>query len=186
MISFTGYIVPGIYFDSDYCLCVYRWKDSSIQIKQMTEIWIIEPDGKKICYIDTKEGMPFVNTYHSFDEIIDADISVVENHKLIKLSVCKNSNQILQLKINLKMTVANLAANFLLRRNNQKFITEGKTETGKKFINKPQSILKVTNVDTILNGRNIGKIIKPRKTITFGDAIISQKPILVYCTHDLD
>jgi hypothetical protein len=35
----------------------------------MSEIWIVEPDNKKICYIDPKEGIPIFNKYHSFDEV---------------------------------------------------------------------------------------------------------------------
>jgi hypothetical protein len=179
-------MIPGLYFDSDHCICIYRWKNSSIQFKQMSEIWIIEPGNKKVCYIDPKEGIPFFNKYHIFDEVIDANIDIIESSKLLKISVCKNNNEIIHLEINLKTTIENLIANYLLKVNNRKFITGGKTETGKTFSNKPEKIISVFNAKALLNGKNIGKVIKPRKYITFGDGKISEKPIVNYCSHDIE
>jgi hypothetical protein len=187
MMTFEGFMIPGLYLENGYGIWVYCWKDSSIQIKHMSEVWIVEPNNRKICYIDPQEGIPLFNVYHTFDEVLDAEIHVEEKNKTITIHVSKNGYVILHVNIDTKMTLENRIINLILSTKIKKGISlKGKTETGKTFINFPNKIMKIDHANVYYKGNNLGDIIKPRKIIAFGDGKISKKPIVNYCKHALE
>lgn len=185
MIHCSGFMISGLYFEHDYCICIYHWPTCSSQLKQLSEIWLIEPNGKKICYISPKEGVSFFNNYHTFDEVTDAAIDISETNNTIKMSTCKNDNEIIRLDIHLKKTFNDVIANLFLTLNNKAFITEGKTETGKLYRNIPKRIITISHAQAFLNGKSLGKNIKPKREHTFEDGTISDKRIVNYCSHDI-
>lgn len=187
MVTLKGFMIPGLYLQSDHCVYLYNWTDSSAPVKRMTEVWIIGPDYKKTCFIDPKEGISFFNKYHSFDNVIESRIDIVENCNNFNISVHENGINRLQIEINAKISFENRIINFLLKsKNKEKLVKKGKTETGKEFINLPSKIMQITNVKAVLDSVNLGKLIKPRRMIKIGSSEISVKPIINYCTHNLE
>lgn len=187
MVSFKGFMIPGLYLESDYCILFYRWKGSPISAKQLSEVWIIHPDNKKVCYIDPKEGIPIFNKYHTFDEVSEAKISIEEKENYLNVLVYENNIKILQIEIKTKSTFESSIINFLLKfSKSEKLYKKGRTETGKEFINKPERIDKISDAKVIFMEKDLGKIIKPRKIIKFGHSEINDKPIINYCTQDVE
>lgn len=188
MQPFRGYMIPGLYFESDYCLYVLRWEETPTQIKKMTQIWVITPDNKKICYIDPVEGIPVFNKYHLFDEVTGAQINIQEDRNYIKIR-CRTSNEeILSADIQPEVTLENRIVNLLLNIKYTKklLITNGKTETGKAFSNEPVRIVTIADAKVIFHGMSQGKLIKPKRKIRIGDGEISEKALINYCIHHLE
>lgn len=185
---FKGYMIPGLYFESDYCIYILRWKESPVQIKEMTQIWLITPDNKKICYIDPAEGIPVFNKYHLFDEVTGAQINIQEDRNHIKIQCRTNNEEILTADIEAEVTLENRIVNLLLNIKYTKklLITKGNTETGKAFSNEPVRIVSIGDAKVIFHGKSQGKLIKPKRKIKIGDGEISEKALINYCVHNLE
>lgn len=184
MDTFKGYMIPGICFESDYCICFYRWRESPLVAKQLTELWVIMPDDRRACFVDRGEGVDLFRKYHDFDEVEASEIDVEESQNSLKITVHEKEKEIFQAEITIKLTFGNRLVNFLLKRTGgASTFRKGKTETGREFVNKPERIITISDTRAVFNGNDLGKTVRPRRRIQFGDAGIAAKPIVNYCSQ---
>jgi hypothetical protein len=178
-IECKGYMIPGLDFDNNYSIWLLRWKENPINSQYLTEVWLFHPDGKRVCYIDPKDKINFFKKYHSFDEVIGADIDVLEESNKIKINV----NDDLTIEVKTGFSFLYSIINLIL---SEKHKVVGKTETGKTNENIPNRLLKIVNASAELNSKNFGKMKKTNKEVLIGDGKASKKPIISYCTLRLE
>jgi|GEM_PF-3329418 len=182
-----GFMIPGLCFKENYCIWVLKWDTTPTQHNKITEIWIFYPDGKRVCYIDPVEEIPFFKKYHSFDEVKGAEIKLSETKKNINITVYNNKSKIMEIKITTGFSLKYSVINLLLKNNkDNKIGDKGKTETGKIYNNVSDKIKKISKTEIILEDQCLSKLIKPDKEIEVGDGKASKDPILSYCSLYLE
>jgi hypothetical protein len=179
-------MVPGLRF-SECCIYVLEWSDTPAPHKKITQVWIVEHDGKKTCYIAPGEAQGFFRKYHCFDEVFPAQIDIAKNHKGMEVRVLANGTAVLTLTMRFKTSLRWGAMNFLLRHSNpERFGKQGQTETGRFYHTIPKKIVSVSVEEAELNGNRMKTVSKTQQQVSIGDGTPSKTPLVVYCSHFLD
>lgn len=178
-IECKGYMIPGLDFENNHSIWLLRWKENPTNSQYLTEVWLFYPDGKRVCYVDPKDEIDFFKKYHSFDEVIGADINVLEESNKIIINI--NGDFTIEVKTGFSFLYS--IVNLILSEKNK---VVGKTETGKTNENIPNRLLKIVNASAEFNSKNFGKMKKTNKEILVGDGKSSKKPIISYCTLRLE
>lgn len=186
LLTFEGYMIPGLNF-KDQCIWILNWSDNPTPFKKMIEIWILGYDGQKVCYLSPYEGKSVFQKYHSFDEVIQADITISEAKEGISICVKSEDNEILALSLKFKKSLKYSFINFLIKHGNKDKVGEkGKTETGMFYHNMPKRITPIRVEKAELNGTSLHLIHKVPIKLSLGDGKPSDEPIINYCTHMLE
>ncbi|PXV68077.1 hypothetical protein CLV62_102108 [Dysgonomonas alginatilytica] len=186
LLPFKGHMIPGLKF-KEYCVWVLNWSDTPNTFKRMTEIWILEYDGKKVCYLSPYESKSVFQKYHRFDEIIEADINISETNDGITIHVNTEEKETLLLNLKFKKSLKYYFINFFIQHGNKNKIGEkGKTETGAFYHNIPEKIISIAVDKAEFNGNSMKLINKLHLKLDLGDGQASKDPIINYCTHMLE
>ncbi|NLD93854.1 MAG: hypothetical protein GX639_14450 [Fibrobacter sp.] len=174
-----GYMIPGLDFENGCSIWLLRWKQNPTKNKNLTEVWFFYPDGKRVCFIDPKDETVFFNKYHSFNDVIGSDITIVEEKNRIKINV----NDKIFIDVKLGFSVLYSFINLILSEKNK---VAGKTETGKVFENIPEKLIKIVDASVKYESNYFGKMSKTNRELFIGDSKASNKPIVSYCTLKLE
>jgi hypothetical protein len=171
-----GYMIPGLYFEKDYCAWLLRWAKNPTKSQYLTEVWIFYPDGKRVSYVDPENGVDFFKKYHSFDEVIGTSINISESKGKISIEIDKAK---IKMEISTGFSLIYSLINLILSDKNK---LVGKTETGKITENFTHKLEKVTNAHIMINNQDLGKLAKIKKDIFVGESKASKDPLVSYCT----
>ena len=186
-IALEGFMIPGLHF-KNCCIWVLHWTRTPRSLpSKMTEVWILWNNGRKTCYVNSIDAIPFFKIYHDFDEVICADIHI--NLSTTRLDICVNrtndTQELLRLESAPRNSLKYQLLNFLIKHTN-KVSEKGRTETGKSYENVPKKIQSLSIHSAILNGNSLTLIHNSKMTYDIGDGKPSKKPIINYCTHQLE
>lgn len=182
MLPCTGWMIPGICFESGHCLWILNWEENPLAVKPLVEVWLFHPDGKRQCWVSDPRGVPFFETYHRFDSVSPAEIRLEREGDKIHLSVTEAGGPALRAEIGTGSSPRVLLVNLLLKLV-PKAGERGKTETGKAYFNHPRRLRAVKAATAALRGSDLGKLVSPQSEIGVGDGKVPRKPVLNECTH---
>ena len=83
LLPFKGFMIPGIHFENS-SIWVLNWFDTPTGQKKMTEVWILNYDGQKTCYIDPEEAIRKAATILQQQIAIFVDLEAEEAPEPIK------------------------------------------------------------------------------------------------------
>jgi hypothetical protein len=179
-------MIPGLNFDQ-CCIYVLKWSDTPTPHKEIAQVWIVGHDGKKTCYITPGEAEGFFRKYHSFDEVLPAQVDISERDGGMGVRVLANGKNVLTLTVKFRTSLKWKAMNFLLRHSNpERFGKKGRTETGRFYHTVPKKIVPVSVEKAELNGNRMMVTSKTQQQVAIGEGTPSKTPLVVYCSHLLD
>ena len=181
---FKGFMCPGLYFSSGYCIWLVYWDSYPYEAGTLSEIWVFTPEGERICYVDPEHAGTIFTLYHNFNEVIGAH-NIWEWHSSNMLHLTMDSSNSTTLQVQVVLS-SSFLMNTLLKCIPGGIKMNGKTETGMEYMHKPQKIVSVKNAKATLNGDNLGKLISPPHEISVGDGKVPKRPILSFCHHYLE
>ncbi|SFR32413.1 hypothetical protein [Halogeometricum limi] len=73
---FSGTFVPGICFDSGYCLWAFDFRSVPDDLAPFSDVWVFAPDGERTLYIDSAVARDVISGNHRFDRTVVADVSI--------------------------------------------------------------------------------------------------------------
>lgn len=73
---FHGRLIPGIYFDSGYCIWAFDFTSTPSPLDPFSDVWIDTPDGERTLYINSETAMETIASNHPFDQTVMADITI--------------------------------------------------------------------------------------------------------------
>jgi len=180
-VNCKGYMIPGLYFESGYCVWILRWMENPTKSPSLTEVWVFGPDGRRTCYIDPGTEIGFFKKYHAFDEVLGASIDATESKR--EMSVVVRGNQQIEIKIRTGFSLAYALTNRIL---SGKHARLGRTETGRATHHTPHRIRRIRDASVRIGGNDLGRLKKLDKDITVGDGKASRIPLVCYCTLGLE
>ena len=186
LLPFEGFMIPGLNFQ-DCSIWILNWSDNPTPYKKLIEVWVLWYDGRKECYINPSEAETILQKYHSFDNIIPADINILEKKDGIDIRISVDEKEIFALNLKFKKSLKYRIINFIIKRSNKDKIGEkGKTETGTYYHNLPKKIIPIQIDKAEFIGTQLVTIVKPKVEFSLGDGKPSDEPIINYCTHMLE
>ena len=164
-----GFMVPGLRFD-ECTIFVLKWLDNPPPHREITEVWLIEHDRRKTCYIAPGEAEGFFRKYHTFDEVLPAQIDISESDGRMDLRVLVHGRTVLMLTMRFRTSLRWRLLNFALRHTNPKrFGKQGRTETGLFYHTIPKKIVPISVEKAELNGHRMKIGTKPPQPVAIGD-----------------
>lgn len=186
LLPFKGYMIPGLHFE-ECCLCVFNWYNNPTDYKKLIEVWVLCNNGKRICYANPGDAEPVIRKYHTFDEVIPADIRISKTKKDMSVKVIKDDKEAISLKLAIHRPLKFGVINFLIKRTNRERISQkGQTETGKLYQTIPKKLVSVSVDDAEFIGSKMKQLNKPRIEYIFGKTKPPTVPLINYCTHLLE
>ncbi len=171
-----GMICHGNHMESGHYLAYLSWDEHPLEADKVKEVWLITPEGKRICYFDPQNNKEWFSVYHDFDAVIGAKIiqSWKSDSLLVISANCDDGSE-----LSLDIAVASW----------QKLdgtVFEGVTDTGKKYRNTPDEIGVCGTVTATLNGLKLGVNTIPEEPIYLGDEPLPTQSIVNRCVHELE
>ena len=114
-----GFMIPGLHFN-ECTIFVLKWLDNPPPHREITEVWLIENDRRKTCYITPGEAEGFFRKYHTFDEVLPAQIDTSESNGGVDVRVLVNGRTELMLAMRFRTSWKWRLLNFALRHINPK------------------------------------------------------------------
>lgn len=207
--AFTGTFVPGLCFESGHCFWLLAFTDTPTRFNAYTELWIITPDGERVLYTDPGPAAAEVQKYHDFDEVNGASITcdLSDNRVSVsmeaidgtELELTAAAGQTLGTRIlntvigltpdailqsNIGTAVSTLSLNLLVAANGLK--VAGRTETNRRYRLDAERIHQITDASGTLDGRDLGSLSSPNRSIEFGDAKTTADALYVPGTLHLE
>ena len=188
LLPFQGFISQGMYLSSGYSVWLFHWDSTPAIVNSFSEIWLVTPGGKRVCYISSELSIPIFHIYHQFDEVWASEFTMEwVTTEILKVTVRAESGGEVELVINTTTTISESIVNKLLKtRLKVLFSQKGKTETSMGYFHQPHRICKVETVSGRLNGIDLGELSKPDLPVKIGDSQVSDKPLISFCTHYLE
>jgi hypothetical protein len=207
---FRGFLTPGLYFSTGYCLCLLNFDSTPTDVGSYFEIWLITPEDKRILYIDPEAAGRIVGTFHDFHEIVASNItSKWTNAGTLHVDMNAMDETTLDLHVQLgsslgarilntiiritpralmltspMIAVSEISLNLLLGLGVLKIA--GKTETGKGYLNEADKLAVVKEASALLNGSDLGELACPPKPILFGDVKVPDRAFFSFGTLHLE
>jgi hypothetical protein len=179
-------MVPGLLFD-ECCIFVLKWTNSPAPHKEVAQIWMLERDGRKTCYLAPGEAEGFFRHYHTFDTVVPAQIDISESDGSMHVRALVKGTVVLTLVAGFRASLKWGIVNFLLRHGNQaRFGKQGRTETGRFYHTLPKKIVPLSVERADFEGHRLKIATKPQPWVTIGDGTPAKEPLIVYCTHLLE
>jgi len=185
MLPFKGFMIPGLGFKAGYSMWLLNWDDNPTGVKPLIEAWVFTPEQKRICYVNSPQGVAVFQKYHQFHEVLPAPIRVDRLADGWQAVVGEKDEPVLSLKVKTGFDLSVAVINLLLK-SNPKAGEKGRTETGKAYFNQPQSLAAIRSAQAVYQGLDLGPLVAPRQDIRVGDGRVSKKPLVNYCTHWLE
>jgi hypothetical protein len=207
---FRGFLTPGLYFSSNYCLWLLNFSSTPTDLGAYSEIWLITPEDKRILYVDPEAAGPIVGTFHNFHEMVGASVAwewsasdtlhvdmkamdetTLDLHLGLGSSLgTRILNPVLKITPQALMrsrpmvAISEISLNLLLGLGGLKIA--GKTETGKAFLNEADRLAIVKEASARLNHEDLGALTRPPKPILFGDAKVPNCAFFSFGTLNLE
>lgn len=207
---FRGFVIPGMYFSSGYCLCLFNFSSTPTDLGAYSDIWLITPEEKRILYTDPEAAGAIVCTFHDFHEVVGASLvwewSTSETFH-VGMEAMDGTTLDLQVSLGsslgtrvlnavtkitpraLMMTspmvaISEISLNLLLGLGGLKIV--GRTETGKAYLNEADRLAVVKEASARLNDRDLGKLTRPPKPILFGQVRVPNRALFSFGTLHLE
>jgi len=174
-LPFKGFLCPGIYFSSGYCVWLMQWTYTPTEVETFSEIWVFTPEDNRTAYIDPVEAIPIFRIYHDFNNAIGAEITWDRKDSSSLFATLRASDNT-ALEIQLKLGPAF----------DMEIVNEAVTETGMAVRHQSDRIVVIENACASFNGIGLGKISKSPKPIYVGSAQVPADPVISFCTHYLE
>ncbi len=174
-LPFKGFLCPGIYFSSGYCVWLMHWDSTPAEIGAFSEIWVFTPENNRTAYIDPVEAIAIFKIYHDFNTAIGAKIiwDCKDSRSLFAtFRAADNGVMDIQLKLGPAFDI--------------NVVNEAVTETGMAVRHQSDRIVVIENASASFNGIGLGTISKPPKPIHVGSAQVPADPVISFCTHYLE
>lgn len=191
---FSGYVVPGVCFESGHCFWLLDFETTPTAFESYAELWVIAPDGERVLYVDPEPAAEEVLRYHRFDRVGGASITWERpTREKVAVAVAGDDGVTLDLRLALGRTfgtrllnamlaatprpllgsrvgaaLATYSLNRLLDANGLK--VAGRTETGRRYRLDAARLRTVAAADATLDGCDLGERVPPARPIAFGDA----------------
>ena len=186
-IELKGWMVPGLSFADGTHIWLLRWEEIPLYPEPVMEIWVIRPDGRRICYASRTDMNEFISKYHTFAEIIPAEINYRRMAKNVEISVNKEGKSIMDISFQTSWSLQTALLNaFLLLLGKDRCASKGRTETGRGFFIPSEKISALRNVQCFLGGKDLGALVTPVNPDRFGDGESSKFPMFLHCTNILE
>lgn len=176
ILNFEGFMIPGLYFENNYCFWIINWDKNTSEFEGLKEIIVFKPDGRTVCYITPNNTKEFFERYHTVDKIEYAKIKVRKMFNKIEITVLNDTQEILKIDIKYKLSFGKIAT----------IGNYGKTETGKFYHNIPRKILNIKFARLTYEKQSYKIDQSPDKDLYFSDTKVSKNPIICYCSHRLE
>ena len=174
-LPFKGFLCPGIYFSSGYCVWLMQWTSTPTEVEAFSEIWVFTPEDNRTAYIDPVEAIPIFKIYHDFNSAVGAKITwngTDSNSPSASFRASDNTFLEIQLKLGPAFDI--------------NAVNEAVTETGMAVRHQSDRIAAIENASASFNGIGLGKISNPPKPIYVGSAQVPADPVISFCTHYLE
>jgi hypothetical protein len=174
-LPFKGFLCPGIYFSSGYCVWLMQWTSTPTEVEAFSEIWVFTPEDNRTAYIDPVEAVPIFKIYHNFNNVVGAEIiwDFKDSNSLSSMFRASD-NTVMEIQLKLGPAFDINAVN------------EAVTETGMAVRHQSDRAAAIENASASFNGMSLGKIAKPLKPIYVGSAQVPATPVISFCTHYLE
>jgi len=174
-LPFKGFLCPGIYFSSGYCVWLMHWNYTPTEVEAFSEIWVFTPENNRTAYIDPVEAIAIFKIYHDFNSAIGAEITWdCKDSRSLFATLLASNNTVMDIQLKLGPAFDINAVN------------EAVTETGMAVRHQSDRIVAIENACASFNGIDLGKISNPPKPIYVGSARVLADPVISFCTHYLE
>lgn len=144
MLPFHGAIACDIPMADGRSISVFLWDSTPTACAAFTQLWIVEPDGRRRCFIDPIAAREVFEIYHHFDSVV--------GDRIVK-SWDENGRLCLTLEQSGLRVVLQTATPFAVRLINRLlqtplaalFARRGKTDTGMAYHSQPRRIESVVS-----------------------------------------
>lgn len=128
MLPFKGMIGIDIPFENGYSISLLKWESTPTKYGAFSQVWVFDPAGHKICYIDPAEAEELFHKYHSFDTVVPASLTW-EWKSADALEVVVNNGD-LKVEVTTAQSFIGRALNMILKTPLRGLLkNKGKTET---------------------------------------------------------
>ena len=156
-ITLKGDIWLSLHFESGHTLCVYDWSNTPTHCVRELQI---HKNGKPyLAYIDPPNRIEWFKCYYAtYPNVLGSKIALTESSNKKTLSISAENGDQVELEVTLGDWI-----------DYSQPPSEGKTSTGKQFINQPFKIGPIAAATATINGNSLGKLIPLPFTIMPGD-----------------
>lgn len=207
---FRGFLTPGLYFSSGYCLWLLNFSSTPTDLGAYSEIWLITPEDKRILYVDPEAAGPIVGIFHDFHEVVGASVTWEwPDSDTLHVGMKATDGTTLDLRVSLGSSlgtsilnaVLRITPRALMRTSPMVAISEislnlllglgglkiaGRTEKDKAYLNEADRLAVVKEASARLNDEDLGKLARPSKPILFGDAKVPNRAFFSFGTLNLE
>lgn len=199
---FRGTLIPGIYFDSGYCIWAFDFTTAPDGIEPFRDVWIDSPEGKRTLYISSETALETIDGNHPFDETSLATIAIeqttadstrvtLEGDDGVTLNFELSFNQTTGTRLlnavaaltpkriarsRFGAAVSTLALNQLVTANGAK--VAGRFATGEPYRFEASRVATVTDAKATLNGSDLGQPTQPSVPLADGD--VKNMPLYIH------
>lgn len=200
-----GRLIPGIYFDSGYCIWAFDFTSVPSPLDPFSDVWIDTPDGERTLYINSETAMETIASNHPFDRTVIGEITVEQTGSdQVRVTVEGEDGTSLKLELSFGQTVGTRLLNalvaltpkavartqlgsalstFVLNRlveaNGAK--VAGRFATGEPYRFEASQIAVITAATATLDGEDLGIPSSPPQPIEDGDV----KNMPLHCYADV-
>jgi hypothetical protein len=202
---FHGRLIPGIYFESGYCIWAFDFTSTPSPLDPFSDVWIDTPDGERTLYINSDTAMETIASNHPFDRTVSADITIDQTDSNgVRVTVEGEDGTELEMDLSFGQTVGTRLLNvmvaltpkavartqigsalstFVLNRlveaNGAK--VAGRFATGEPYRFEANRIAVVTAATATLDGEDLGLLSSSPQPIEDGDV----KNMPIHCYADV-
>lgn len=207
--AFTGSFIPGVCFESGYCIWLLEFTSTPPPLETYTELWVITPDDERVLYTDPGGAAEEVIKYHDFDRTEEATINSYTSPNQVSMTMEAGDGTSLELSASVNQTpevrvlntiialtpqailqspvgttISTNSLNHLLDTNGMK--VAGETETGRRYRLAADRIYKLSDATATLDAQDLGSLRSPDRPIEFGDAKTTAEALYIPGTLHLE
>lgn len=194
-------VIPGIYFESGYCLLYHSYTSTPTALNGWRDMWIITPADERILYIDPAIAGELARCHHQPDRLCEAEIRTVRSaNDSCGISVDGGDGTTIELDAEFDDTVGSrivsgvgtftppfiartrvgiavrtMAFNRMFKGNGTKLA--GRTETGAPYRLRTARGREICRATARYNGIDLGETTAPRRLISQGDLRVPDRPL---------
>lgn len=202
LLPFEGFIAPGFYFDSGYAVWLARFTNTPVDVGAFAQIWLVDPDGRRTLYVDPETAGPTVALFHDPNDGCGATTDwELPTPEVLRLRLAATDRTAFDLTLTLgrasEMWLLNSllsgpsalrgngAAKALVDRGLKSIFgaglaLSGKTERGRAYRLEAKRATPVREAKAVLNGLDLGSLVRPRQAIRFGDLQLPERPGVLF------
>jgi len=178
---FHGRILPGLCFDNGHSLWIYDFESTPTGLGGYRELWIVEPDDRRILHYDIEGAEVEIARFHDWDVAVHSEMNWDWTADRIDIHVSGGDGTTVDLTATVGesmtsrlLTVAQRTLPGMLHER----VFGAHTETGAWGHLETPTVRVVTEARASIDGTNLGPVCSPPREIAFGEVRARRQPFV--------